>query len=213
MHLGRSFLKLAAAASLAGVSLGAACAQETRAPTAGSSGAPLEFWAFAPDRLDFVKEVLKSHPELNVNFRVFPYREMHDKLLTALTSGKGAPDIADVEISRFGQFLKGEVPFVPLDDRLGADVEQVHKPAATDPWSWKGKIYGIGNELNCVLFAYRKDVMDDLGVKGPFATWDQVIDAGKKVVSGGKSKMFGLHDLSFGDYYMLTQSAGSQLFE
>jgi arabinosaccharide transport system substrate-binding protein len=210
----RTFLKLAAAASVAGSSLLAACAQERRPPAASGGGSALEFWAFAPDRLDFVKEVLKSRPELNVNFRVFPYREMHDKLLAALTSGKGAPDIADVEISRFGQFLKGDqAPFVPLNDRLGADIEQLHKPAATDPWSWKGKIYGIGNELNCVLFAYRKDVMDGLGVKGPFATWDQVIDAGKKVVSSGKSKMFGLHDLSFGDYYMLTQSAGSQLFE
>jgi arabinosaccharide transport system substrate-binding protein len=205
----------------------AAAAKPTTAPAAAPTTAPqqqapaktgaavtLEFWAFSNDRLGFVKEAMQTRPEITINYRVFPYQEMHDKLLAAVTSGRGAPDLVDVEISRFGGFLKGDtVPFVPLNDKIGSDLDTLHKPGATDPWSWKGTIYGVGNELNCCLLAYRKDVMSDLGVQTPFSTWNDVIAAGKKVVAGGKYKLFALHDLHFGDYYMLTQNAGSQLFD
>ncbi len=255
--LRRTFLKVAAGASLAGVSLLAACgqpaaspapgaaapttappaaaaaakpttaaaaaptapaaapqAQATQAPAKTGAAATLEFWAFANERLGFVKDAMQAHPEITINYRVFPYQEMHDKLLAAVTSGRGAPDIVDVEISRFGGFLKGDtVPFVPLNDKIGTDLDSLYQTAATDPWSWKGKIYGVGNELNCCLLAYRKDVMSDLGAQTPFNTWSDVIAAGKKVAAAGKSKLFALHDLHFGDYYILTQSAGSQLFD
>jgi len=200
-----------APAGVTAVSIGAA---------SGTAKTTLEFWAFANERISFVKEVLKSspwtsaHPDVAVNFRVFPYEEMHNKLLAALTAGTGAPDIADIEISRFARFIKGErVPFVALDDRIGAEVNNIYKPAATDPWSWQGKIYGLGNELNTCTLAYRKDVLDGLGVKTPFETWDDVKAAGQKVVAAGKSKMFALHDIHFGDWYMLSQSAGTTLFD
>ncbi len=150
---------------------------------------------------------------MKVNFRIFPYEQMHDKLLTALVSGKGAPDVADVEISRFSNFIKGdELPFVDLTDRIGGDIDDVYKPAATDPWTWQGKIYGVGNELNTCVLAYRQDLMDEAGVQTPFEDWDQVIAAGQEVSTGGR-KMFALHDLAFGDQYMLSQSAGTSLFD
>jgi arabinosaccharide transport system substrate-binding protein len=189
-------------------------AQATQAPAKAGAATTLEFWAFANERLGFVKDVTQAHPEITINYRVFPYQEMHDKLLAAVTSGRGAPDIVDVEISRFGGFLKGDtVPFLPLNDKIGTDLDSLYQTAATDPWSWKGKIYGVGNELNCCLLAYRTDVMSDLGVQVPFNTWSDVTAAGKKVAAAGKSKLFALHDLHFGDYYILTQSAGSQLFD
>ena len=185
----------------------------------GSGGNALEFWAFDEGRANFARAALETdawreaHGNVNVNFRIFPYEQMHDKLLTALVSGKGAPDVADVEISRFSNFIKGdELPFVDLTDRVGSDIEDVYKPAAADPWTWQGKIYGVGNELNTCVLAYRQDVMDDAGVQTPFETWDQVIEAGR-AVSNDDRKMFALHDLAFGDHYMLSQSSGTTYFD
>lgn len=236
----RTFLRAAAAA--AGATTLAACGVTTTAPgasgsaaagsaAAGSSvaasapaagaggGTTLEWWAFAEPRLVFVRDVLASeawksaHPNVTVNFRVFPYDEMHNKLLTSLTAGTGAPDVADVEISRFARFIKGErVPFVALNDRIGDELNNLYTAAATDPWSWQGQIYGLGNELNTVVMTYRKDILDGLGIQTPFATWNDVIAAGKKVTESGK-KMFAIHDISFGDWYMLAQSAGTTLFD
>ena len=185
----------------------------------GSGDNTLEFWAFDEGRADLARAAIKTqewqdtHGNVEVNFRIFPYEQMHDKLLTALVSGKGAPDVADVEISRFSNFIKGdELPFVDLTDRIGDDINDVYKPAATDPWTWQNKIYGVGNELNTCVLAYRTDVMEEAGVQTPFETWDEVIEAGR-AVSNNERKMFALHDIAFGDHYMLSQSSGTTYFD
>ena len=185
----------------------------------GSGDNTLEFWAFDEGRADLARAAIETqewkdaHGNVEVNFRIFPYEQMHDKLLTSLVSGKGAPDVADVEISRFSNFIKGdELPFVDLTDRIGDDINDVYKPAATDPWTWQNKIYGVGNELNTCVLAYRTDVMEEAGVQTPFETWDEVIEAGR-AVSNDERKMFALHDIAFGDHYMLSQSSGTTYFD
>src|SRR5687768_5956649 len=182
--------------------------------------ATLEVWGFDRARLNFAENASKlpvftdKYPNVTVNFREFPFAQMHDKLLAALVSGQGAPDIAEVEIARFSQFLKGErVPFVPLTERIGAEIDNIYKPAASDPWSWGGEIYGLGNELNAVVLTYRKDLLDELGVETPFETWDQVIEAGKQVVADGETKTFAVHDIAFGDWFQMAQHAGTSLFD
>jgi len=207
----------------AGVALPAAASAGTLlASCGGNEGASsntLEFWAFAEDRLFFVKDVLESdawkskHPDVKVNFRVYNITQMHDKLLTALVSGKGAPDIADVAGGFFSKFIKGEtMPFVPLTDRIGDEIDKLYTPTATAPYGWGGEIYGVSNELNPVVLAYRKDIMGELGVRTPFETWDDVIVAGEQLVRSSESKMFALHDIDYGDWYMLMQNAGTQFF-
>jgi arabinosaccharide transport system substrate-binding protein len=185
----------------------------------GSGDNTLEFWAFDEGRADLARAAIETqewkdaHGNVEVNFRIFPYEQMHDKLLTSLVSGKGAPDVADVEISRFSNFIKGdELPFVDLTDRIGDAINDVYKPAATDPWTWQNKIYGVGNELNTCVLAYRTDVMEEAGVQTPFESWDEVIEAGR-AVSNDERKMFALHDIAFGDHYMLSQSSGTAYFD
>jgi len=214
----RDFLRVGGGA-LAGVSALGLAGCGGGGEQGGSGGNSLEFWAFDEGRANFAKAALETkewkdaHGDMKVNFRIFPYEQMHDKLLTALVSGKGAPDVADVEISRFSNFIKGdELPFVDLTDRIGDDIDDVYRPAATDPWTWQDKIYGVGNELNTCVLAYRADVMEEAGVRTPFETWDQVIAAGQEV-SNEDRKMFALHDIAFGDHYMLSQSAGTAYFD
>jgi arabinosaccharide transport system substrate-binding protein len=151
---------------------------------------------------------------VTVEFQQFTWAQMHDKLLAALVSGRGAPDVADIEIQRFPQFIGGAtVPFVDLTQRIGSDIDKLARSAATDPWTWKSKTYGVGTELNAVKFTYRKDVMDDLGIKTPFETWDEVVAAGRKVAAGGKMKMFALHDQAVFDWDMITQVMGGSFFD
>jgi len=221
----RGFLGVTAGAASA-LGLAARGVQASPSPARRNSlirsqaAATLEVWGFDQGRLNFAKNAAQlpafkdKYPNVTVNFRQFPFAEMHDKLLAALVSGQGAPDVAEVEIARFSQFLKGErVPFVPLTQRIGAEIDNIYKPAASDPWSWGGEIYGLGNELNAVVLTYRKDLLDNLGVETPFETWDQVIDAGKKIVAGGETKAFAIHDIHFGDWFQMAQHAGTSLFD
>jgi arabinosaccharide transport system substrate-binding protein len=221
----RDFLgATAGAASALGLAAGGVQAGPSptrRAPAACyQAEATLEVWGFNRERLNFAENASKlpvftdKYPNVTVNFREFPFAQMHDKLLAALASGQGAPDIAEVEIARFSQFLKGErVPFVPLTERIGTEIDNIYKPAASDPWSWGGEIYGLGNELNAVVLTYRKDLLDGLGIETPFETWDQVIEAGKQIVADGETKTFAVHDIAFGDWFQMAQHAGTSLFD
>ncbi|MCD6030918.1 MAG: extracellular solute-binding protein family 1, partial [Thermomicrobiales bacterium] len=180
----------------------------------------LEVWGFNAERLNFAENAANlpafkdKHPNVTVNFSQYQFAQMHDRLLAALASGQGAPDMAEVEIARFSQFLKGDrVPFVPLTERIGAEVDNIYKPAASDPWTWAGEIYGLGNELNAVVLTYRQDILDELGVETPFETWDQVIEAGKQIAANGETKTFAVHDIAFGDWFQMAQVAGTSLFD
>ncbi|MBW3631742.1 MAG: extracellular solute-binding protein [Chloroflexi bacterium] len=219
----RDFLGVTAgAASTLGLAAHVAQARPARAVSAARSqeAVTLEVWGFNRERLNFAQNAAElpvfteKYPNVTVNFREFPFAQMHDKLLAALVSGQGAPDIAEVEIARFSQFLKGErVPFVPLTERIGAEIENIYKPAASDPWSWGGEIYGLGNELNAVVLTYRQDLLDELGVETPFESWDQVIEAGKQIAADGETKTFAVHDIAFGDWFQMAQHAGTSLFD
>ena len=164
----RDFLRVSGGTLLGASVLGlAGCGGGDSGQQGGGGNGELEFWAFDEGRADFARAALKTeawtskHKDVKVNFRIFPYDQMHDKLLTALTSGKGAPDIADVEISQFSKFIKGDrVPFVDVNDRIADERDNLYAPAAIDPWSWEDKVYGVCNELNTCVLAYRKDIMD-----------------------------------------------------
>ncbi len=92
-----------------------------------SAGEPIDlvFWGFATNRNNWYGALAEKYkeevnPDVNIDIQEIAYQEMHDKVLTTLVAGTGAPDLADIEISRFGQYVKGErVGFVPLNDSVG----------------------------------------------------------------------------------------------
>jgi len=176
----------------------------------------LEFWGFADNRNKWyeamAQEFKKIHPNVTINIRSFPYEEMHNRLLTALVAGIGAPDIADVEISRMGQFVKGgAVGFVPLNDLIGDEINNLYVASATAPWTWQGQIYGIGNELNAVLMFYRWDLYEKAGLANPGSTWEEFIENGKKLAATGV-KTLAIDDQGW-SYWWIIASAGNGFFD
>src|SRR5690606_17923216 len=176
----------------------------------------LEFWGFADNRNKWyqamAEEFKKIYPNVTINIRSFPYEEMHNRLQAALIAGFGAPDIADVEISRMGQFVKGDqVGFVPLNDLIGDEINNLYTGAATAPWTWQGNIYGIGNELNAVLMFYRWDLYENAGLEHPGTTWEEFIENGKKLAATGV-KTLAINDQGW-EYWWIIASAGNGFFD
>lgn len=178
----RTFLKtagtIAAGASLTGITgiLATGCAPAVNTGVKKK----LQFWAFSDTRtawqmkaFDIYKQ--QKNPDFDIDWLILPYGQMHDKILVTSQAGSGGPDIADIEISQFSRFIKGNVIFADLGPKLqsmGA-LDNLFHPSATDPWTWQGKIYGMGNELNACLLSYRHDLWDKAGVKTPITTWDE----------------------------------------
>jgi ABC-type glycerol-3-phosphate transport system substrate-binding protein len=85
--------------------------------------------------------------------------------------------------------------------------------SATDYWTWKGQIYGIGNEVNACTLAYRKSAFDEIGVATPFKTWQDFMEASQKLKKEKDMAGITFHDLSDGDFQMMLFNAGGQMFE
>jgi len=225
----RQFLR--AAAAVGGMTvlapLLAACGSSGRL-----AGKPtLEMWAFSDTRTKWQKNGFNTYyskgdtqgvradyaGKFNLNFLTLPYGQMHDKLMITAQAGQGGPDIADVEISRYSQFIKGGVNvFISLNDRIQqhGGTEQLYTGSATDPWSWKGEINGLGNELNACAMAYRFDLFEKYGIAAPIKTYEQMADVGKKLQkdSGGKAYLLDIDPTSWGYWWMLTQQQGGGFF-
>ena len=119
--------------------------------------------------------------QINLKAEVFPYDDMHNKLLIALQSGKGAPDIADIEISKFPNYLKGNIGLVPLDDLLNP-IRKQFVQARLDIYGKDGKTYGICFHVGADVMYYNMDLMKAAGVDiDKIDTWDDWVKAGLAV--------------------------------
>lgn len=119
--------------------------------------------------------------QINLTYEQIDYTSMHDNLLSALLVGVGAPDLVDIEISKFATFTKGEIQLIPLDDAIDPYREDIIETRLA-PYTANGHNYGIDYHLGAFLMYYNTAVLEDAGVNvDDIVTWDDYIEAGKQV--------------------------------
>ncbi|HEX6194764.1 MAG TPA: ABC transporter substrate-binding protein [Jiangellaceae bacterium] len=163
--------------------------------TAEGEDVELEFWTFVDAHADFMLERANEFNEANDEYNIIleassaDFEEMHDRLLVALQTGTGAPDIVDIEIQRFATFLRGEVPLHPLTDLYDNHRDQLVEER-TAPYTADGVEYGIDYHLGAWVMYYNNAVLEEAGVDvDSIVTWDDYIEAGKQVVENTDSWM------------------------
>ena len=155
----------------------------------------LEFWTFVPNHADFMIQQAEAFNAQNDDFNILlnatssAFEEMHDRLLVALQSGVGGPDIVDIEIQRFATFLRGQVPLHPLNDVVDQHrADLVEERLA--PYQADGVEYGIDYHLGAFVMYYNTEIMEEAGVDpDSIETWDDYIEAGKQVVENTDALM------------------------
>lgn len=89
--------------------------------TGDANGTHFDMWTFVEMHSQFYSNMVQKWNEENpdktieVTFTTYPFADMHNKLTLALQSGEGAPDLCDVEVGQFPNFLQGEVQFKELN--------------------------------------------------------------------------------------------------
>ncbi|MGH3144581.1 MAG: ABC transporter substrate-binding protein [Rubrobacter sp.] len=213
------FLKGAAAAG--GLALGGLCIGGCSTPSSDQSGGKrvLDFWVFSDTRQAWQENAWKlykkeNNPDFEIQFLILPFQQMHDKILIASQAGFGGPDIADIEISQFGRFTKGDPVFVDMTSELERRnvLKDFFLPAATDPWTSQNRIYGLGNELNTCLMSYRHDLYEKAGVETPIETWDEFAEQAKRYHRDTGDYLFDAMYLSWEDWWQLTLQQGGGFF-
>jgi multiple sugar transport system substrate-binding protein len=164
----------------------------------GSNEQPktLTYWASNQGaNLEADKKVLQ--PELDkfeqqtgikVKLEVVPWSDLLNRILTATTSGQG-PDVLNIG-NTWSTSLQATGALLPWDaenmkaiggkDRfvesaLGSTGVQGQDPAAVPLYSMAYGLY------------YNKKLFAEAGIEKPPATWDEVVDAGKKLTAQGKN--------------------------
>ena len=177
-------------------------------------------WTFQELHVDFWDDAVATwniaHPEKQIELKseVYPFEEMHNKLLIALQSGVGAPDLADIEIAKISNFLKGTMPsLVALNDIVEPVLDKLVK-SRLDNYAKDGNYYGIDYHVGATLMYYNTDIINEAGTNiDDIATWEDYVEAGKQIVSKTGKPMTTVEVTEQYTLYPLINQAGSDLFD
>ena len=186
MARSRRFTSLLATGLAAALMLGA-CGGD-----AGEEGGPdaegrynLEMWVFAELHATYYEQMAKQWNEENpdrpidLEVTVYPYEDMHNKLQLAVNSGSGLPDLVDIEVNQFSNFVEGSKS--PLSDLTEAaetykdDIVQ----ARLDLYTRDGVIRGLPTHVGAFVAFYNTALLEKAGIDyKTIKTWEDFEKAG-----------------------------------
>lgn len=157
------------------------------------NGTKLQMWTFVELHSQFYASMLeewnKLHPDkpITITFTTYPYADMHNKLTMANQTGQGAPDLCDVEIGQFPNYLKGVIPFVKMNDYIAPYEKDIVK-ARLVIYGKDGSYYGIPTHVGATVMYYNDSLLKNYGIDyRTIKTWDDFEKAGlalKKASNG-----------------------------
>lgn len=171
----------------------AAAAPEMDGSTQGTNtfvegGTELSLWTFQELHVAFWTQMADEwnaqYPDRAINLTVSSAESgaLHNRLLIACQAGVGTPDIADIEIGRYGAFLRDGY-LLPINDAVEPYQDDVIMSRITMYGDGTGNWYGIDFHLGESVAYYNMDIMNAAGVDpADIVTWDDYLEAGKIVL-------------------------------
>ena len=138
----------------------------------------INVWTFIELHQKFYTEMAKKwneeHPDKKVKLVLsnMQYDDMHNKLSLALESGKGAPDVVDIELGKIG--------LMDLTDAIAPYKDNVVE-SRLDIYGKDGKYYGFPTHVGTTVAFYNDDLLKEAGIDyTTIKTWDDFKAAGVK---------------------------------
>jgi arabinosaccharide transport system substrate-binding protein len=173
----------------------------------------ITFWTFQELHVSFYEEMAKEwnekYPDRQIELvpSALPYDDMHNKLTIALQSGVGAPDLVDIEIGKFANYLKGTPQLVPINRVVEPELDNIVR-SRVDIYSKDGNFYGICFHIGAAVIYYNDKLLKEAGIDyTQIKTWDQYHEAGKKFLAATGKPM---GTVEIGDVWHLWPMIASQ---
>jgi multiple sugar transport system substrate-binding protein len=130
------------------------------------------------------KEIIQEfEKKQGIKFEVqrVPFDGMLEKILTSVIAGQN-PDIARLDIAQVHLLAKKGI-IVELDTLYFKDLLNELYQAPLKSSFYKGKLYGIPDQVTCILLFYNKDLFREKGIdpENPPKNWDEFLDYAKKL--------------------------------
>jgi arabinosaccharide transport system substrate-binding protein len=167
----------------------AACGGSSEGGGTDESGrTSLKMWVFAELHATYYKQMAdawnKENPDKPIDLKVtvYPYEDMHNKLLLAANSGSGMPDVVDIEVNQFSNFVAedGRTPLADLTEAAKPYQDDIVQ-ARLDLYTRDGKVLGFPTHVGAFVAFYNARLLEEAGIDyTTIKTWQDFQDAGAK---------------------------------
>jgi arabinosaccharide transport system substrate-binding protein len=180
--LGRAPFALCAIAVAAALSLAATHEERKSRPD-------LVVAVFSPSHLEAYQKALpafeKAHG-VDVELELTDWHALESRLQNAVLSGTEVPDLVELIEGSLGFFTRGpaeDAGFVDLTDLIREDgLDRDFVSSRFSLWSARGRVYALPHDVHPVMLAYRRDLVEQLGIDvAKLDTWDAFVAMGKKL--------------------------------
>ena len=154
----------------------------------------------------------KSGGKISLEVEAYGFREMPDKLGAVMRTGKGAPDLVQLDETFFGVFLNGPPPFLDLTKKMRKSKlnKSLHKQRV-DVFTYNRKTYGVPQSLSALVLYYRKDMFEQFDIRPEdITTWEDFAEVGEKLMNENGQRLLALDGTMFDS---LLRQKGSDLFD
>ena len=131
---------------------------------------------------------------------------LYNKLITNNKAGTN-PDITEVEYQALPALISNKV-VVPIDKYVG-DLSSEFDKASLSQVQFEGKTYGVPQNTCPMVFFYRKDIFDKLGLKAPTTWTEYAADAAAIHQANPKQFIGNFTAVDAGWFAGLAQQAGA----
>ncbi|MBD2092159.1 sugar ABC transporter substrate-binding protein [Microcoleus sp. FACHB-1515] len=150
-----------------------------------SANPEVEFWTMQlqPQFTDYFNQLIADfqteNPGVTVRWVDVPWADMQSKILTAV-SAKTAPDVVNLNPD-FASQLAGRNAWLPLDDKVPADVKQQYLPKIWEAGTLDGQTFGIPWYLTTSVAIVNTDLMNQAGIATPPKTYEELATVARQV--------------------------------
>jgi multiple sugar transport system substrate-binding protein len=173
----------------------------------------LTYWTWAPGQQKAVDLFEKKYPKIKVKVvNAGQSADEYTKLQTAIKSGTGGPDVAQIEYFALPQFaLTKQV--VNLGDYGAQSLKPKFTASAWNQVSVNGGVYGVPQDTGPMAMFYRTDILKKFGLKPP-TTWAEfAADAAKIHAADPKTYVSSIDPSDAGGVDSLIWQAGGRPFQ
>lgn len=194
--------RLAALAAAATVAL-AACASGATGTPGGATGTPggetsspsqgpvtlntiwMKQAAYSETDVKAMSDAFTAaNPNIKVNLEFVAYEALHDKIVTAQSTGSGQYDTVLMDTPWPAEFAEAQL-VQDVTAKIPADFKSGVFDTAWTAATYQGKYYGVPWINDTKFFFYNKKMLTDAGITTPPKTWDEVVAAAKAIKAKG----------------------------
>ena len=178
-------------------------AETEAAPTAVTTVGPddatakFELWSFVDLHNEFYGKMVDLWNEQNpdrtiqITFSTYPYADHHNKLMMSLQAGSGAPDMCDIEIGQFPNYVGDDCPLYDVSEAL-APYEDTVVPSRLEIYSKAdGTRVGVPTHVGAAVMYWNAEIFDEYGLDyKSVKTWDDYTALGEQLKEASNGEVY-----------------------